>query len=92
LIEAAQTFGVANEEISAGLEAAGEAVDQRFLSGPVELNHDVAAEDEREASVRQRFHQVEAPELDRGAEMFLYEIPILPLTFAAEDIAPQLLG
>src|SRR5690348_7937196 len=84
VIDARQAFGVADEQISAGLQVLRQPVYQTLLRRLVEVNHDIAAEDQwKTAIVRKRLYQVQAGELNAPADLGLDPVPALRLAVSA---------
>ncbi len=68
--EAEQAFGVPNEEITVGIQATIELIDQPLLFCLVEIDHHVAAEDEVIALRQELSFQVMEVELDQFPHIF----------------------
>src|ERR1022692_1750875 len=85
-----KAFGMADEQVSAGFQAGGQAVHHAFLGGLVEVDHDIAAENHRKKTVlRERLHQVQSRELDLAAHFRLDPVPPLPAAFAPQEKLAQ---
>ena len=86
LREAEKAFGVPDEEIAIGIQAVPELFDETLLLGFVEIDHDVAAEDEVVA-LRQKFGlQIVKVELDQFLELRLDGVVVGRLVEIAQAV------
>lgn len=69
MVYPAERFGMSDEEKAARFKLRGQALDKGLMCGTVEVKHHVAAEDGGIAGDREWVHQVEACEIDEGADV-----------------------
>ena len=62
-----ETFGVAHHEVATGHEASEELGNQFFLSGAIEVDHDISAEDDMEGFCERRLTVQKVEVLKRDA-------------------------
>ena len=75
-----QALGMSDEEISARLQTLGQTTDQPLLGRLVKIDHDVPAEDQREAAgVRKWFDEIQTREFHPRSDLRLHPVPTLPL-------------
>ncbi len=74
-----ETFGVADKEVAAGIQAMPELFDEALLFGFVEIDHDVAAEDDVVAARQEFGFQVVEVELNEFLELGLDGVLIVGL-------------
>ena len=92
MLDVVEAFGVADEEVAAGLQLRRQTVDEMLHRLLVEVNHDVAAEDDLElADLSKVLHQVEALKVDEGAGLFLDEVLTFGRAGAFEDVLAEAL-
>jgi len=91
MADAAQAFRMADEQMSARLQLLRQFSNQRFLRGPVEVNHHVAAENQLAALGEgiSRLEQVQVLEPDVSAQLFAHTKTALPLADPALKIPTQ---
>src|SRR5262249_45638643 len=75
---------MADEEISACVQTVIELVDETFLFGLVEIDHDVPAEDDVVAARKEFGFQIMEVELDEFLQLWLYGVLIAGLFEIAE--------
>ena len=89
MIDPIQAFGVAYKEVATRFKLVVKAIDQCLLSVSVEVDHHVAAEDEREGRIHgvKRFCQVDALKVDGRTNFGFYAVETRAVTLPLEEIS-----
>src|SRR5262249_3504369 len=84
LREAEKAFGVANEEIAAGIQAVIKLVDEALLLGFIEIDHDVTTKNDVVAARQEFCFEIMEVELDEFFELRLNGVLVVGLFEVAE--------